>query len=199
MTATVRLSDRTLTADTVVLATAHDVAAHLLPPGALTPGVDPRQLGTSPVVDVHLVLDRRVTDLAFAAVVDSPVQFVFDRTEPAGATSGQVQPSPSRPPRVTWRPGEVLVEQMVGARRGVPASGRPPCSTWSPRSGPPPSGRARQRAHRPGTRRDRWSTRPAWTATGWPATMEGAVRSGWAAAVALTADHRRPGAEGAVA
>jgi uncharacterized protein with NAD-binding domain and iron-sulfur cluster len=43
--------------------------------------------------------------------------------------------------------------------------------------------------HRPGprTRRANVTRAGAWTATGWPATMEGAIRSGLAAARALTA------------
>ena len=40
-------------------------------------------------INVHLVLDRRVTDLPMAAAVGSPVQFVFDRTVSAGASSAQ--------------------------------------------------------------------------------------------------------------
>ena len=205
-TATVRLGDRTLTADAVVLATAHDVAAHLLPPGALAPGVDPTRLGTSPVVDVHLVLDRRVTDLAFAAVVDSPVQFVFDRTEPAGATSGQVLAVSLSAAEgdLATRP-EVLVDHMVGALGEVLPAVRQAtvldsvvtkerAATFRAVPG--------SAAHRPDTRTriDGLYLAGAWTATGWPATMEGAVRSGQAAAVALTADRSAARArEGAVA
>src|SRR5262249_52960508 len=77
-------------ADAVVLAVPPDVAARLRPPGALDPGVDPARLQTSAVVDVQLVLDRRVTDLPLAAAVDSFVQFVFDRTAASGAQRGQV-------------------------------------------------------------------------------------------------------------
>ena len=39
----------------------------------------------------------------------------------------------------------------------------------------------------PGTKRPNVTRAGAWTGTGWPATMEGAVRSGVAAARALTA------------
>jgi hypothetical protein len=46
-------------------------------------------LGQSPIVNVHLVLDRPVTDLALAAVVDSPIQFIFDRTASSGLRTGQ--------------------------------------------------------------------------------------------------------------
>ena len=48
-----------------------------------------RELATSPIVNVHVIYDRRVTRLPFAAAVDSPVQWVFDRTGPSGLRSGQ--------------------------------------------------------------------------------------------------------------
>ena len=204
--ATVRLSGRTLSADAVVLATSHDVAAHFLPPGALAPGVDPTQLGTSPVVDVHLVLDRKVTDLAFAAVVDSPVQFVFDRTEPAGATSGQVLAVSLSAAEgdLATRP-EALVEQMVGALGEVLPGVRQATVLDSVVT----KERAATFRAVPGSAVHRAGTRTrieglylagAWTATGWPATMEGAVRSGQAAAAAIAADRSTTRAtEGAVA
>ena len=59
--------ERVLDADQVVVATPHDVTARLLPAG-LAPDTTP--LGYSPIVNVHLVLDRRVTDLPMAAAID---------------------------------------------------------------------------------------------------------------------------------
>ena len=41
-------------------------------------------LGASPIVNVHVIYDRQVIDLPFAAGVDSPVQWVFDRTRISG-------------------------------------------------------------------------------------------------------------------
>jgi squalene-associated FAD-dependent desaturase len=60
-------------------------------------------------------------------------------------------------------------------------------ATYSPRPGID--------AHRPGTVTDwpRVFLAGDWTATGWPATMEGAVRSGYLAAEALTRAAGRPG------
>ena len=106
-------------ADGVVLAVPPAVAARLAPAGTVSPGtVSPgtvgpgtaweptaasdghgpagqpgpeqwRELATSPIVNVHVIYDRRVTRLPFAAAVDSPVQWVFDRTGPSGLRSGQ--------------------------------------------------------------------------------------------------------------
>jgi squalene-associated FAD-dependent desaturase len=190
----VRLPGRTIAADAVVLATSHDVATALLPPDALATGVDPSRLGTSPVIDVHLVLDRRVTDLPFAAVVDSPVQFVFDRTESSGATSGQVLAVSLSAAEgdLATRP-EVLVEQMVNALgdvlpavRGATVLDGHVTKERAATFRAVPGSAAHRRASR--TRLPGVYLAGAWTATGWPATMEGAVRSGHAAATAITAD-----------
>ena len=75
-----------LAADAVVLAVPHEKAAPLVPPGAL-PDATVRGwagLGASPIVNVHVIYDRPVTDLPFAAAIDSPVQWVFDRTRISG-------------------------------------------------------------------------------------------------------------------
>ena len=47
------------------------------------------ELGVSPIVNVHVHYDRRVTRLPFAAALESPVQWVFAKTRAAGVTSGQ--------------------------------------------------------------------------------------------------------------
>jgi hydroxysqualene dehydroxylase len=200
----VRLADRAIVADAVVLATTHDVATALLPPGALAPGVDPNRLGTSPVIDVHLVLDRKVTDLPFAAVVDSPVQFVFDRTASAGATSGQVLAVSisAAESDLATRP-EVLVQQMTSALAQV----LPAVSNATLLDGHVTKERAATFRAVPGSAAQRPAARTlvpgvylagAWTATGWPATMEGAVRSGTSAAAAIAADRDAATSRGGV-
>src|SRR5439155_12720764 len=65
-------------------------AGHRGVPGGRPPGpAEWLQIGTAPIVNVHVVYDRRVTRLPFAAAVDSPVQWVFDRTAPSGLREGQ--------------------------------------------------------------------------------------------------------------
>src|SRR5262249_12584800 len=83
-----------ISAGGVVLAGPPDIAASLLPPAAGRAGTalagpgQWRQIDASPIVNVHVVYDRRVTRLPFAAAVDSPVQWVFDRTGPSGLREG---------------------------------------------------------------------------------------------------------------
>ena len=81
----VEFDDDVLQADVVIVAGSPAATASLIPEFA--PLVD--GLGASPIVNVHLLLDRQVTDLPLAAGVGSPVQFVFDRTASSGLERGQ--------------------------------------------------------------------------------------------------------------
>lgn len=186
--------------EAVVLAVPHEDAAGLLPAGALPRGVEPARLGHSPIVDLHVVYDRRVTELAFAAALDSPVQWVFDRTASSGLGEGQYL-------AISLSGADAYLDLTAEELRGrfLPAlaelfptardarvvsffATREPKATFRGLPG--------TAAHRPGPR----TLLPglylagAWTDTGWPATMEGAVRSGAAAARAATADARLPAA-----
>ncbi|HMA47181.1 MAG TPA: hydroxysqualene dehydroxylase HpnE, partial [Frankiaceae bacterium] len=86
---TVTTAGGPLPADAVVLAVPAPGAAALLPPGALPAPARLRDLGGSPIVNVHVVFDRPVLSEPFVAVVGSPVQWVFDRTRPSGLRGGQ--------------------------------------------------------------------------------------------------------------
>jgi predicted NAD/FAD-dependent oxidoreductase len=182
---------RSVAASAVVVATPPPVTAGLVPPSAGLP--DLSRLGTSPIVNVHLVLDRRVTDLPFAAAVDSPVQFVFDRTGSSGSGwsgSGRGQclaVSLSAADAYIGQPKDDLIRtffEAVGelfpkARNAALVDAvvtRERAATFAAVAG---SRRFRPQAATgvPGL-----SVAGAWCDTGWPATMEGAVRSGRAAA-----------------
>jgi len=170
-----------LDADAVVLAVPHVEAADLLPDGEPLTG-----LGLAPIVNLHVVYDRQITDLPLAAGIDTPVQFVFDRTESSGLGSGQYLAVSIS---AAFEYGRMKVdelrtafmprlEELFPAARGARIESffvtREPQATFR---------------QAPGTARLRRPTAPdgvfvagAWTDTGWPATMEGAVRSGLAAA-----------------
>jgi squalene-associated FAD-dependent desaturase len=175
-----------LDAEAVVVAVPHDRAAGMLPEGALEQPIE--QLGTSPIVNAHVIYDRRVTDLALAAGVDTPVQWLFDRTEESGLTRGQhLALSLSGADREMGMSNDELREELVPAlAQLLPAAGgamvedffvvREHAATFRAEPG---SGRLRPGAR---TRVPGLFLAGAWTDTGWPATMEGAVRSGHAAA-----------------
>ncbi len=75
-------------ADAVIVALPHARAAGLLEP--LLPDLAGRirGLGSSPIVNLHVVFDRLVCEEPFAAGVGTPVQYLFDRSAAAGAPAG---------------------------------------------------------------------------------------------------------------
>jgi squalene-associated FAD-dependent desaturase len=150
-----------------------------------------RRLGTSPITSVHVWYNRPVMELPHAVLVDCVSQWVFNRGEVA--------------------PGEHYVQVVVSAARQFRALGHeelqrrvlaelaivfPTATTTAVLRSRVITEQAATISVVPGV--DRWRPPPDsplpnlllagdWTATGWPATMEGAVRSGYRAAEALLA------------
>ena len=155
------------------------------------------ELGESPIVNVHLQFDRRVLDHRVIAAVDSPVQWVFDRTAASGVEQGQLLSiSLSHATREIGLSQEALVEQHVAALADLLPRVRSAALLHADVTREPRA----TFAGVPGTQRLRPGPRTsvpglylagAWTDTGWPATMEGAVRSGRAAARAALAEPSR--------
>jgi hydroxysqualene dehydroxylase len=180
----------TLAADAVVCALPPEAAATVLPePVASRLALDAAALGASPIVDVHLHYDRPVLDVPFAAGLDSPVQWVFDRTRP-GDVGQYVVVSLSAADAYLRRPTADLVATFTAELASLLPRARPaqlldafvtrePRATFRPVPG--------TAAHRPAatTSVPGLALAGAWTDTGWPATMEGAVRSGETAAAVV--------------
>ena len=154
------------------------------------------RLGSSPIINLHLVLDRPVLDEPFLAAVDSDVQWVFDRTRQGGLASGQYL-------AVSLSAADELIDMPTVAlrRRFLPAlqSILPGLESAGLRDFFVTRERRATFRPAPGTAQLRPPARTmaaglylagSWTATGWPATMEGAVRSGEAAGSALLDDSR---------
>lgn len=150
----------------------------------------------SPIAGAHLWFDRPLTDLPHAVLVGKLSQWLFrptgDKT-PGGHSSGhyyQVVISGAR--EIGDRPREQTVERIVAELRDLFPAGRDARllrwrlvveqnAVFSPLPG--------LAANRPkqATAVDNLFLAGDWTQTGWPATMEGAVRSGRLAAEALLA------------
>jgi zeta-carotene desaturase len=141
----------------------------------------------SPITGIHLWFDRAITDLPHATLLDRTIQWMFNKD------SGryiQVVVSASRSLVSTPR-GEIIdlaVRELgeffptVRAAQLVKAQViKEVRATFSARPG--------LEALRPGsvTPFRNFFLAGDWTRSGWPATMEGAVRSGYLAAEALTA------------
>ncbi|MEU5162983.1 hydroxysqualene dehydroxylase HpnE [Streptomyces sp. NPDC020875] len=189
----------TLDADTVVLATAQRETHALLPEGALDAPDRLLDIGTAPILNIHVVYDRPVLRQPFFAAVGSPVQWVFDRTEASGLTDGGQYLALSQSAvehEIDAPVAELRARYLPELARLLPLSRdaevrdffvtRERTATFAPTPG---VGRLRPG---PRTRAPGLYLAGAWTATGWPATMEGAVRSGLTAAGAALTELGRP-------
>ena len=175
-------------ASAVVVAVPHDQAARIVPRAAAPDRDRWAVLSASPIVNVHVVYDRPVTGLPFAAAVDSPVQWVFDKTAVAGLDDGQyLTVSVSAADRWIDAPVAALRAEFLPAlERLFPAARRARIRDFfvtrerrATFRQCPGSGALRPAA---ATRWPGLYLAGAWTDTGWPDTMEGAVRSGLEAA-----------------
>ncbi len=178
----------TVSADVVVVAVPPERAARLVPREA---GLDPEQvgrLGRSPIVNIHVVYDRRVMEVPFAAGVGTPVQWVFDRTQSAGLESGQylVISLSAADAELEMTGEELRTRYLPAVGELFPAAVDAHVESFFVTREHSATFRAA-----PGARGLRPAARTAlpglvlagsWTDTGWPATMEGAVRSGRLAA-----------------
>ena len=176
-------------AEAVVVALPHTRAATLLEGHLGARAAAWRGLGASPIVNLHVVYDRIVCDHPFAAGVRTPVQYLFDRSRAAGAPEGYQYLAISLSGaaaemgtgvdalRERYEPAlrallprarDARIESFLVTRehaatfRAAPGVNRlrPPCATSIPGL----------------------ALAGTWTATGWPATLEGAVLSGHEAA-----------------
>jgi squalene-associated FAD-dependent desaturase len=169
-----------LEADAVVVALPPAESARVL--GEADPALE-----DSPIVSAHLLFDRRLLAVELAALLGSPAHWVFDRGAITGAAPREGQyltVVSSGAPELLEVRGRELVELLAGELTGRlgPARllwsrvSREPAATFAARPGT--AGRRRG----PETASPRVARAGAWTDTGWPATMESAVRSGRAAA-----------------
>ncbi|MGW1721572.1 hydroxysqualene dehydroxylase HpnE [Streptomyces sp. NPDC002306] len=194
----VQVPGETLRADAVVLAVPQRETHDLLPPGALDAPGRLLEIGTAPILNVHVVYDRKVLDKPFFAGLGTPVQWVFDRTAASGLRTGQyLALSQSAAQDEIDEPVAVLRERYLPElERLLPHARqahvrdffvtRERTATFAPTPG---VGRLRPGAR---TRAPGLYLAGAWTATGWPATMESAVRSGVSAADAALSALGRP-------
>ena len=189
--------------DYLVLAVPFDVLGRMLPD---TPPAAPLvaalgQFSTSPITGIHLWFDRQISDLDHAVLLDRTIQWMFhksriitareDETRDNGNGRGsyiELVVSCSRS-LVEKSKAEIVEMAMKEAQEFFP--GAPDAvllkstvikevhATYSPRPG------IDQYRPKPATAWPRVFLAGDWTATGWPATMEGAVRSGYLAADAV--------------
>jgi squalene-associated FAD-dependent desaturase len=176
-----------ITGDYYLLAVPFDRVLKIIP--GVFDGIS--NLSVSPITGVHMWFDRDVMKEPFLTSVDHTIQWIFNRT----GRYVQIVISASR--ALSSMPQQEIVDMcrrelsdLLPATEGAQLTRsvvvRENSATFSPVPGS-----------------DRW--RPSqktsipnlflagdWTQTGWPATMEGAVRSGYAAAEAICAASGNP-------
>jgi squalene-associated FAD-dependent desaturase len=149
--------------------------------------VDVSAFEHSPITGIHLWFDRPVTDLPHATLLDRTIQWMFNKHE---GRYVQLVVSASR--SLTGMPrADVISLALRELAEFFPVARDAKLekahvvkeirATFSARPG--------LEAHRPGNRTHVPNLFLAgdWTKSGWPATMEGAVRSGYLSAEAVTA------------
>ena len=187
--------------DYLILALPFDALNRVLPN---TPESGPLREQTShfensPITGIHLWFDRQISDLDHAVLLDRTIQWMFhkSRLQPTRTQSANGSPSGSYIELVVSSSKTLLDKSrteivdlaLSEVREFFPAAREATLvkatvikevnATYSPRPGID--------AHRPiaMTAWPRVFLAGDWTATGWPATMEGAVRSGYLAAETL--------------
>jgi squalene-associated FAD-dependent desaturase len=182
-------------ADFAVLAAPFNVIASLLPDGQFSEPLRAMlsHFESSPITGIHLWFDRQITDLPHAVLLDRTIQWMFHKSKllNRGGNGSYVELVVSASKSlVEMRRQEIIdlaVRELADFFPSVPHAKLEKATvikevhaTYSPTPGVD--------AYRPAAKSSwpRVFLAGDWTDTGWPATMEGAVRSGYLAAEALT-------------
>jgi squalene-associated FAD-dependent desaturase len=162
----------------------------------------------SPITGIHLWFDRQISDLDHAVLLDRTIQWMFhkSRLQPMRAQSVNGAPPgsyielvvSSSKTLIDKSKGEIVDLALSEVREFFPAAREANMvkstvikevnATYSPQPG------IDRHRPTPATGWPRVFLAGDWTATGWPATMEGAVRSGYLAAEALARATGKPDA-----
>ncbi len=184
----VRVGEETIDADAVISAVPWDGLERLLTSedtDASLSAVSPPQLEWAPIVGLHIGYDRPVMNDPFLTVVDSPIQWIFNRSlmqESADADSRLLVSISA-----AWREAGMTEEELrdlaeAELRAVLPETRNASMTFFRVVKQPQATFRCL-----PGIQEQRPSQSTNvlglflagdWTQTGWPATMESAVRSG---------------------
>ena len=191
--------------DYLVLAVPFDVLGRILPdtPSAAPLAAALGRFSTSPITGIHLWFDRQISDLDHAVLLDRTIQWMFhksrlidvrndvrnneDRENGSGSyvelvvscSRSLVEKSKSDIVEMAVKEAQEFFPDASEAKLLKSTVIKEVHATYSPRPG------IDQYRPKPETAWPRVFLAGDWTATGWPATMEGAVRSGYLAAEAL--------------
>jgi len=197
--------------DYLVLAVPFDGLERILPdtPAAAPLAAALGQFSSSPITGIHLWFDRQITDLDHAVLLDRTIQWMFHKSRIIESRAKEARENEARNNADVNGSGS-YIELVVSCSRSLVDKSKAEIvdlavreaqeffrdapdaqllkstvikevnATYSPRPG------MDQYRPKPDTAWPRVFLAGDWTATGWPATMEGAVRSGYLAAEAVT-------------
>jgi squalene-associated FAD-dependent desaturase len=193
---TIAAQGEELIADAMVLALSFEGFARLLP--ALPSNSKADELAAnlggfehSPITGIHLWFDREITDLEHAVLLDTTIQWLFNksriRNEPGNYVELVVSASKSMVGMQRQEIIDLALRELITFFPAV-ADAKLLKATVVKEVRATYSIRPHLDNIRPGTISPwpRVYLAGDWVATGWPATMEGAVRSGYIAAEALS-------------
>ena len=184
-------------ADYAILATPFSGVEKLLPdvPELAPLREQARHFGTSPITGIHLWFDREITPLEHAVLLERTIQWMFQKskiltTRKDAQNGSYLELVVSSSKTLVDKPRNEIIDLAVRelaeffpavreAKLTKATVVKEIHATFSPTPG--------SDAHRPShaTAWPRLFIAGDWAATGWPSTMEGAVRSGYGAAEAL--------------
>ncbi len=196
--------------DYLVMAVPFDVLGRMLPDTLLAAPLVAAlgQFSTSPITGIHLWFDRQISDLDHAVLLDRTIQWMFHKSRLIEARENDARNNGSGSyvelvvscsrSLIEKSKAEIVEMAVKEAQEFFPGAREARLlkstvikemhATYSPRPG------IDQHRPKPETAWPRVFLAGDWTATGWPATMEGAVRSGYLGAEALArfAGRKRP-------
>jgi squalene-associated FAD-dependent desaturase len=189
-----RFADGTAKFDLVILAVPYFAMAALLPPDEVFEAVHEKiaHFESSSITGIHLWFDRKITDLPHAVLLDRTIQWMFHKSElqERDREGSYIELVVSSSKELIDKSRQEIIDlALCEVREFFPEARaanlvkstviKEVNATYSPRPGID--------AFRPAHETGSLSVFLAgdWTATGWPATMEGAVRSGYGAAEAV--------------
>jgi squalene-associated FAD-dependent desaturase len=166
-----------------------------------------KRIGVSPITGVHLWFDRWVTDEPFLTLIDTHTQWIFNKSalygsrngsSPSAATGQYLQLVISASYDLLQKSRQEIIDLCLAeVRQALPEARdaqlikatviKEAAATFSPHPGVDLL-RPKQETPVAGL-----YLAGDWTDTGWPATMEGAVRSGYLAAEAVLRSSGTPG------
>ena len=148
----------------------------------------------SPITGVHLWFDREITTLPHATLLDRTMQWMFNKDRrPLPATGGERVARSDQPVAQgdhRYRASATCACTFPRVREATLVKAHVVKEQRATFSAAPGHGSAAARPRRPAL--PNLFLAGDWTRTGWPATMEGAVRSGYLAAEAVARAAGKP-------